>query len=297
MNKITIGYISDIHADFYCKEYNPEHPNYKKSVKSFATSLLSTLEEQVDVLIIAGDLGHRNDQNKLLLQYLKEKISRIVLVTGNHCLYLVSDSIGEKFNWDSFGREKEMIDFCKSNGIDYLTGDSIEINGFTIAGLGMFWDKSYAEMLSGKELSDSVIHEMYEEYMNDLRYIAKGTKPIPIRLPYGGGYLYTKFNEFTYFEEQKARLDAIKVADIMVTHYIPVPYKSMPLEYQKAISTTFYTFDGKSTLDRLRPYVWIFGHTHSPVKEDYNGTLLLCNPYGYPRERINKKIEVITIEK
>jgi hypothetical protein len=39
-------------------------------IKNFANTLLSTLEEPVDVLIIAGDLGHRNGQNKLLLQYL-----------------------------------------------------------------------------------------------------------------------------------------------------------------------------------------------------------------------------------
>ncbi len=35
----------------------------------------------------------------------------------------------------------------------------------------------------------------------------------------------------------------------------------------------------------------------NPVNEEYEGTLLLCNPYGYPKERINKKIEVLTIEK
>jgi predicted phosphodiesterase len=294
--RITVGYISDLHLDFYCKEYNPQHRNYKKQIKEFVMSILPDSPELTDVLIIAGDTGHRNDQTKVLLLELKKIFANIAVVSGNHDLYLINDRIGEQFNWDSFKREQDIIDFCHTNGIAFLNGTSVEVKGFTISGLGMFWDTSYLKNFSDKMYSKHAIRELYS-CMNDIRYISNGSKPQVIRTAYGGGYLHNTFDELEYSQQQKDKLNQISKADIMVSHYIPVPYKTMPQYYKKDITTVFYTFDGEKVLGKLDPYVWIFGHTHVGVREQYKNTMLLCNPKGYPSENRDSKIKVVTIEK
>ena len=282
-------YVSDIHLDFHCREANPNSPRYLRQQSLFLDVILP--DTPSDTLLIAGDIGHYNDQNIHFLKLLKDRYSNVVLVTGNHCQYLTSNSMQSKFKWDSSARIADFNSQCKSIDVHSLVGNAVTIDGTTIAGLPMSWDKTHYNLLAGYSASDAEVREYFNNVMNDARYISDGTEPRKVSTAYGGSYLHTSWNPFTYFESQLALLDAIPYADIMLTHYIPLLYDTMPLGYRESSSSTFYYFNGIPTLDRLKPKCWVFGHTHVPVFDSYRSTRLLCNPIGYPSERVYPRIQ------
>ncbi len=285
--------ISDVHTDFWCREYNHTTKKFTRVIKDYVKSLLP--DNPANTLIISGDTGHRNEQDKVLLSELKTRYTNICVVAGNHDMYLISDSIGEKFNWSSQNRLDDMKYWCNNNDIHYLDGNTVCVDGIKISGLSMFWDNSHYKRLAGAEPSKAEMREYYLRTMNDLKCFGGGHKPYVLRTAYGGGHFVTDFNEYSFFAEQKAKLDAIESTDIMVSHYIPVIYNTMPEFYKDDLTTTFYTFDGEEAMDRLKPKAWVFGHTHVPVDEMYKGTRLICNPKGYPSERTNTKIKTFEV--
>jgi predicted phosphodiesterase len=86
---MKIGYISDLHIDFYVA-FNKSH-----LLKKFIESLNP---EFYDLLIIAGDIGHYNQQNILFLNYFKEYSNKIIAVIGNHDLYLPTKRMQKNIN-------------------------------------------------------------------------------------------------------------------------------------------------------------------------------------------------------
>lgn len=296
-----VGYISDLHMDFYIRETDVKRGKFKRSLTEFVARLLPNEQQDVDTLLIAGDTGHYNSQTKALLIELQQHFKDIFIVTGNHDLYLLSDTQGVKYGWDSWNRERDIKEFCKLNGIHFLSGQTVDIDGIKIAGLGMTWDGSWLNFMPQEHRpkhlkTPNEIRSYFENYMNDSRYIsADGEQSRFVTTAYGGRYLHTKFDPLKYAKAQMEKLKAIQEADVVVTHYIPVPYESMPPIYKENTSTMFYTFDGEAELLRLNPKVWVFGHTHEDVDEMYRGTRLLCNALGYPGEYTNAKIKVFEI--
>ena len=63
--KLKIDFISDLHLDFWVKELNPQNPKFNKQIQEFI-KMINPLDG--DVLVIAGDIGHSNQQAKFLLQ-------------------------------------------------------------------------------------------------------------------------------------------------------------------------------------------------------------------------------------
>lgn len=280
---VQFDYISDIHTDFHCKTYSTTHRNFHADIDAFAESILPS--NPSNTLIVAGDLGHRFEQDSYLLTSLKKVYKDIILVHGNHCLYLVSSSIRKRYNNNSFLRIKEMKDFCDgTEGLHYLDGDSIELDSVTYAGCGMSWDKTHFEKLIGEKVEDSEVLFYYQRYLNDYKLISCGREPITVRSPYQGTETVGDFDPFRFFKDQYKKLSSIEKADIVVSHYAPCFYESMPLHYQKELGTSFYYFDGTEILEKLKPTAWVFGHTHTKINDKYKTTDLICNPFGYPNE-------------
>ncbi len=147
---MKIGYISDLHVDFYVKLTK------EKMLKKFIESLNPPY---YDVLIIAGDIGHYNHQNIALLQYFKEYANHIIVTLGNHDLYLVSDRMKKKYHRNSLLRVEECKRLCKENNIIFLDMEVIEINGVRFGG-GCLWYKL-----------DESNKEFWKHNMSDAKYI------------------------------------------------------------------------------------------------------------------------------
>lgn len=302
---MKIDYMSDNHIDFYITEHNPQSAKFEKQLKSYIDSLKPNNH---DVLIIAGDLGHYFPQDSAFLLKMKEYYDNIVIVPGNHDMYLVSGGQESKYQWDSWNRVLEMKYFCRDNGIHYLDGNIVNIKGINFGGCGMSWDGSYANQMVDeckaigyKEedceyYSEGELVEHWKNTMNDCkRMFMDGKRNLRIPLAYGSYYTQTSYDPLKFFKSQYAKLQKIDKVDVMVSHYGPKIPDKLPEGY-KTVMTSFYYFDGLKDIQRIKPKFWIYGHTHSVYNDMYESCNLLTNPIGYPGERHKPIIQTITIE-
>lgn len=261
--------ISDIHLDFYLK---PNESDIKLNVKmdSFIRRILP--ENQQKVLIIAGDLGHYERQNKLFLEKMKQFYEHIILVSGNHDYYLVSNSIKKRYNKRSVNRIKEMKKISSEiKNVHYLDGEIIEIDGVKYGGTGMWYDFSYGQ--KELETNKEEIYTLWWNIMNDNQYIYPMNIEISLEM----------------FENEKNKLNAIiEKSDVVVTHVSPIWNNLL-----RDLTTSFYSFDGSEFFNKISQKVWVYGHIHERSDfENYNCRFVNAS-FGYPEESKNRKIENI----
>jgi Predicted ICC-like phosphoesterases len=259
--------ISDVHLDFHVT-YGSNQISQERKVKKFVDSLMPDNPSQV--LIIAGDLGHYNAQNCMLLESLKRFYADILIVRGNHDLYLISNHQLSKYDHSSLNRWQEMKELAKAiNGVHVLEGDSITIAGVTFGGTGMWYDFSYGI----KEMNQTyeAMHALWCKWMNDGRMIHG--------LP--------KFEE-----ELKLLEQVIDQSDVIVTHVGP-DWSKLQARYQSGLTSGFYFFDGSAILTRASGKVWCFGHTHDHYAYEKNGCYLINNALGYPGDNPGAAIRTV----
>jgi len=263
---MKVNYLSDIHLDFWTKATSTG-VKLDKDIKTFLEIINATGGE---VIILAGDLGHYFTQNIVFLKALKNIYNNVLIVHGNHDMYLVSNNMKNQYKNNSFLRLTEMKDFCKDNDIIYLDGQIVDINGFKFGGTGMSWDMSYYEKLSESIPTKKEVMNLYRTSMSDSRLIHAGS--------------VNSFDPFKFFDDEKERLNNIKTADVMVSHVGPIIPSNLSKSFAESLITTFFYFNGVKDVERINPKYWIFGHTHDNYDFYYNDTNLLCNPLGYPSE-------------
>ncbi|MGE7599622.1 metallophosphoesterase [Lysinibacillus fusiformis] len=104
---MNIDYMSDLHLDFYIDpEGNQE--NYTAKTRAFLQKLLP--ENLSEVLVLAGDISHFNQQSFDTLHFFSEHYKQIFFVFGNHDYYLISKKQRRKYHETSNEREKELLE-------------------------------------------------------------------------------------------------------------------------------------------------------------------------------------------
>lgn len=271
MTKIDIT--SDLHLDFWI-DANASQKKQEKRMRSLLSCMLP--DEPSNTLVIAGDTGHYNQQNELFIKILKETYNNICVVFGNHDLYLVSNSISKKFGGNSFNRLSDFIErLGKIEGVHYLDGTMVDIDGITIGGHGMWYDASYA--INNWGYTKSRVEALWYNYLNDCNYI---------RVPDANGYL----NPLDFITEsanaKKTLFDIFDKSHVIVTHINP-DSSQVPARYNEP-GSTFYHFDGSDILSRGgEGKTWVFGHTHDPILDIHEGGCVFATaPLGYPSNSI-----------
>ncbi|MFA4135190.1 metallophosphoesterase [Brevibacillus sp. BD137] len=262
--------ISDVHLDFWVKVENPLHKMVPQ-IKNFIKGILPDVHHKT--LVIAGDLGHYNWQNRILIEELKQIYEHILIVAGNHDYYLLSANQEKQYRGRSINRVIEMKEICNAlTNVHYLDGDTVEIDGTMYGGVGMWYDFSYGI----KELgySEEVLYSKWWDIMNDSRLI-KG--------------LLDK--TFTVADEEKKKLDAIiEPSDVIITH-VGGDWSNA----DRDLVNSFYYFDGSTYFSKLDGKVWCFGHTHQRYDYVANGCRFVNAALGYPDERNDQKILQIKV--
>lgn len=282
---MKVAYLSDIHVDFWLYELNAQYHKMERQL-DILVEIISP--EPADVMVIAGDLGHYYSQDCTFLTRMRDIYQHVILVTGNHDLYLVSRNIQEKYAFDSTNRVKEMKEFCAQNdGMHYLDGNCVDIGGVTFGGVGGGWDDTYFQRLKKFKPSKAEIIKLFQNTTNDSRLIfADGKHNYPVYKSIydhpGAVGVFTSFDPVKYFMNEMDKLNRISAADVMVSHYGPATPPDMCAMYAVRPETTFYHFNGDEAIKRIKPKVWIYGHTHDVHEFEHLGTKVLCNPLGYP---------------
>ena len=74
---MRLDIMSDIHLDFYAKN--------KMKIKKFIELLVKTKENNnFDVLIIAGDIGHYNEDNIFFLELISKYYKKVFVTWGKN---------------------------------------------------------------------------------------------------------------------------------------------------------------------------------------------------------------------
>lgn len=264
---MKIHITSDVHLDFWIDAKHPQ----AKQIRLISELINNCLpEESADVLLIAGDIGHYNWQNELLFKELRKHYKHVLWVFGNHDLYMVSKSVTKNFKGNSWARLADMIERSnKIDGVHYLEGNTVEIDGIKFGGHGMWYDGTYS--LTHFQMNHIAQKKYWQDFMNDSNLINVPDTPTGL------------IDWHTLSKEAiEAVRGIVKECDVFMSHVGP-DCSRVPSRWHNA-GTGFYYFDGEELLCEMNEkQAWVYGHTHDPAFfTNVYGCTMICNPLGYP---------------
>jgi len=272
---MKIDYISDLHIDFWINELNVVKPKFVKQINDYVNNILPN--NPGDVLIIAGDLSHYNRHSKYALKLFKNIYNNVIIVPGNHDLYLINKSQQKKYNYNSMNRLNDLKRICDELNVYFLDGNVININNVNFGGTGSWYDL----------YNDDLIIK-WQNVMNDSKLIYDGIPQYvysmyssPKRIPWNTQLDWNnEYNKLKELSNQKI--------DVFITHIgLNIPYEN---EYN-----CFYFTDNLDLIKKSGAKIHIHGHTHENLNYVKNDIKILCNPLGYKSENTNNKIKYINI--
>ncbi|WP_415891161.1 metallophosphoesterase [Neptuniibacter sp. SY11_33] len=216
--------------------------------------------EQVDIVVLAGDIGTA----KKAIQWVKENVPEdipVLWIWGNHEYYgghLASSRI------------KAVRALGEGSNIKILENNAIELNGIRFLGCTLWTDCRIHE----DKISTSLVTQEIADRMNDYR-----------RIRTGGSYRKLRVSETVCEHLTSVRWLRSELAEpfdgptVVITHHAPL------LECLNEVGDTLldgaYASDLSEVVEEYRPNIWIYGHTHE--KKDFmkGGTRLISNPRGY----------------
>jgi len=267
--RMQIDILSDLHFDYYFIYKNGVDEN---QIIDFFNSYFNNDSE---CLIIAGDLGHYNDQNIEIIKILKKHYYKyIICVLGNHDYYLFEQKSISKFKAQSLNKVDEMRKLLNNeDGIYCLNGNIVAIEGIKFGGADGWYDGSYVpKYWKNQPIPDRF---MWKQCMGDDARFIRGVEH------------YTLL-----FEIEKSKIEKVyKECDVMITHVNPSNLnRHLSPKYLKQQSNGFFCFDGEKYLKEGSMKYWVFGHTHDAIEYSYPDSLeetrvqCICHPLGTPNE-------------
>lgn len=233
-----------------------------KGVRILERYMLPIMEgEKQQVLLMAGDLG--NYRQKLVLEAVLENLSgrfkHIYYIPGNH----------EYYNDDlTLTREhiKEITD--------------------------KFPNILFSESFKGRCERGPVAATLWTDFNNDeesmgiAQYMMNDYKKITYELQRNA----TPKDMKDIHEHHKALLaHLVRKGDIVMTHHLP-SFRSIDPKYVRYSELNpAYGSNLEPLIEKLRPKLWIHGHTHASQDYTIHGCRIICNPYGYHGHDVNKQ--------
>ena len=264
---MKVDILSDLHLDFYFKQNGVTTSEVAELFTPIFTQ--NNSRSLGDVLVIAGDIGHYNEQNIEILKILQDKYYKyIVCVLGNHD-YFISNRIQEdNYEDNSFNRVKQMRDLINTQkNMFCLDGDVVEIDGVKFGGCDGWYDGSYLKYhYPFGRFSQKSNNQLWSNCMNmDFRFI-RGI---------------SNFDDIFKVELPKIQ-SVYQECDVMITHINPSYLQEhLSKQYSKQQSNMFFCFNGHEYINNGSMKYWIFGHTHDSLSYKYKGVECICNSMGF----------------
>lgn len=262
--------VSDIHLDAWIGT-TKDQKRTKQQIALFVEKIIPN--NPAKVLVIAGDIGHDNNQNQWLLQILKQFYPTILFVFGNHDLYLMDTDSQIYFDKNSLNRWQEMKKKAEAiDGVTVLDGNTVKIEGVTFGGTGAWYDFSYGTMFLNATLQ--TIHKNWCNRSNDSRKIFG--EPTDV---------------ITFSNREKSKLfSLVPEVDIIVTHVPPLIPRLFDITYDGELSNSFFYMSIREYIDQLKNKIWIYGHVHTRNYVRTMGCDFFNAAVGYPTEgRLDRK--------
>lgn len=225
-----------------------------------------------DLILLAGDIGEGLAGITWAAEQSQRAGKPVIYVPGNH----------EYYRHDITRHDDTMREHAQNLGVLFLNGDALDHKGYRIIGTTL-WTSFQDD--GGKD--DWFAMDQAKRGMADYHCIWMESICLRPR--------YTQVlhaSAVRFIEQQLANSSFDK--SVVVTHHAPshrccnpdFPFSPMTRAFSSAVDHLL----GKSAL-------WLYGHTHASFDETLDGTRVISNQLGYPRERNhgfdpNKVIEI-----
>ena len=259
---LKIQIISDIHIEY--KNNSIPDPN-------------DYITPSADVLILAGDIGslYKYDQLLGFLTKLSNMFQIIIYVAGNQEFYIQHDIDHEPLPFNTLIQRFESLQ-TKINNLYVLNQNSLIINDVLISGCTL-WSDVKIPLPKFIVRVHGFTNKMYlTKHQSDVNFIKKMVQ-------------YSKEKKLKFF---------------LVTHHCP-SYKVLTNVLDDRITTnraqdkfvSLYVSDLENLINGNDIDTWVCGHTHKNFNFKLNGTTILSNQKGKPKDKIMnyKKDFVVTI--
>ncbi len=205
-----------------------------------------TNDDQADICVVAGDAYSTCKPHWTgdLLVMLRKLYQHVVFVPGNHDLWLSTPEDAKEAFESSVGGD-ENIHFFMEPGLKTIGG--VRFLGSTM------WYPQPAE----RKRQDFI----------DMRQV---------RCP--RSWFFDQHQAFRTTMESEPLEDVV-----VVTHHLPHPM-STPVMFQGSVHDHFFMTNMTDSIMKLKPKLWLHGHTHDPCDYKIGDTRIVCNPRGYPHE-------------
>lgn len=106
------------------------------------------------------------------------------------------------------------------------------------------------------------------------------------------------FEKWVYRENARAIRffdENLSQGDVVVTHHLPSQKSVAPIYVGNPLNP-YFVCDVTPMIQRLKPKLWIHGHTHTTRDYKIGPTRVVCNPLGYPGEPVRGFDEALVID-
>lgn len=232
--------------------------------------------DNTDVLILAGDIvtaydiAMAYDLDMSLSEFLKSsagkyhtfmddvssKWKHVIVVAGNHEFY--------EYKW------LKTLDILRSfyaqwDNVIFLEDNVVTIEGIKFGGSTLWTDFNRFDARAMSAASFG---------MNDFRCIQH---------EWLGGVAVRPAMAYERHKRSLGYIECVK-PDVVISHHLP-HYGSIHPMYRNGNDLNYSFFsDLTDTIEKVKPKLWVHGHTHMPCDYVVDATRVLCHPKGYPNE-------------
>jgi predicted phosphodiesterase len=244
---------SDLHNEFSWHKTRP----YREGV----VPADQYINPDADVIVLAGDIVGPTCEDAILAHY-GNCGKPIVYVTGNHEAY------GDTHQ-KTIARLKAKFE---GTNIHLLNPGYLIIQGVLFVGATMW-----------TELPDNAITKLELSRWSDCQWIKDMTFEHWNKLHATDKNVMYQSLSFAQFKE---------LPKVMVTHMLP-SNESVPFQYKGVAQNMFFVDPSCEEImkEDYAPELWIHGHTHTSCDYQLHKTRVVCNPYGYWPNMLNKEFK------
>jgi len=273
---VRIASVSDLHTDY---EEN----------RDAVVGIVAEIHRQgADLVIIAGDISHKNDRIERALTAFAEAAPQVAYLPGNHDLWFDVPRASERPDLDTWQRyEVELRHLVEATGAHYLPAHPLVLAGIAVIGTCGWYDYSLVLPKLRGVLDDATLatKQCGQLGWSDARYIA---------FREASGELMDDPAVAARMESQLAAQLAAVEGDPAVAHVVAVTHH---LPFTEVVSRTgelpwefFNAYMGSAGLGKViasgtKVRAAIHGHTHITGEAIVDGLRVYGTALGYPRER------------
>jgi predicted phosphohydrolase len=217
---------------------------------------LDYITPKASILILAGDIGtfYKYDQLLGFLEKLCPLFDTVFYVLGNHEYYMQKDSTPMTIG--CITKNKNELE-SKISNLYILDRSSVRIGNYCIVGCTLWSDAKIEIPKFIVKIYGMDKKNYLSRFQSDTMYIQKMIK---------------------YCNENDLKL-------IVVTHYVP-SFDVIPKNYLNYKFESLYCSDLNYMINENDIHTWICGHVHYNFDTLVNGTRILSNQKGKPRDKI-----------